>query len=159
MCDCLSISCVRAAVPVYRLENEIVPDLVSFVPYYVPSEKKYVGWVDCFDIASLMLNKGLTAKAGGVLAVLRSLVRDPAHSSLAAVNVSNNDPFWAIPAERTLMQVCTRACCGICKGMSCYQSMAWLSCCSSCVCVCVCVLSRAGYSCPWQLQSAPVGRC
>ncbi len=84
---------------------EAVPDLVSFVPYAYPAEKKYVGWVDCCDLAALLLDRGLAMKPVGVLAVLKSLYLDPAHSSVAAVNKSNNDPFWAMPSERSMVQV------------------------------------------------------
>jgi CBS domain-containing protein len=94
-----------SAVPVYREETEAVPDLVSFIPYAYPAEKRYVGWVDAGDLCGLLLDKGLRKRTEGVLGLLKSLTRDTDRTSVAAVNYSNNDPFWAIPSERNLEQV------------------------------------------------------
>lgn len=104
---------------------------VSFVPYAYPTEKSYIGWLDCADLAALLLEKGLRAKGDGVLGLLRSLTLDTARSSLAAVNKSNNDPFWTMPSERSLTQVrvCVRAR---------VRRECVLECCV-CVCKCVCV--------------------
>ena len=94
-----------SALPVYREDSEGVPDLMSFIPYAYPTEKRYVGWVDAGDLCGLLLDKGLRQKSEGVLGLLKSLVRDSDRTSVAAVNYSNNDPFWAIPAERSMSQV------------------------------------------------------
>jgi CBS domain-containing protein len=58
------------------------------------------------DLVSLMLEQGLRERRGGVLSALSSLfTSDDAHSAQAAVNYSNNDPFWAIPINRGMEQV------------------------------------------------------
>lgn len=94
-----------SAVPVFREDSESVPDLVSFIPYAYPPEKRYIGWVDAGDLCALLLDKGLRQKSEGVFGMLKRLARDNDRTSVAAVNYSNNDPFWAIPSERNLEQV------------------------------------------------------
>lgn len=95
-----------SGVPVYTQDAEAVPDLVSFIPYAYPAQKRYIGWVDSSDLCGLVLDKGLRARREGVFGLLSSLMRDPERSSSAVINYSNNDPFWAIPCDRNMCQVC-----------------------------------------------------
>ncbi len=70
--------------------------------------KQYAGWVDCGDIAALVLARSVShkKKAGVVSSITSAITADDEHTTLAAMNFSHNSPFWAVPTERRMDKVC-----------------------------------------------------
>jgi CBS domain-containing protein len=105
-----------SALPVYREEEVRSPALVgaglaaaggALLVGDIPSyERKYIGWVDVADIASLILDRGVARHSEGVWNTIATVCfDDKEHRSAEAVNRSNNNPFWAIATGQKMDKV------------------------------------------------------
>ena len=81
------------------------------------TQKKYIGWLDCGDIAAMVLERSVSAKkdSGIVSTVASAVSSDRAHQADAAMNYSRNDPFWAVPSSRNMDKVIVGACISCCS--------------------------------------------
>ena len=100
-----------SSLPVTR--NEVVSWTGAAVPFdfdYVSmpvTEKKYAGWLDASDLAAVVLSRSVSAQkqAGIVSAVTAALTFDEEHATVASMNFSHSNPFWAVPVERRMDKV------------------------------------------------------